>query len=215
MDKGARRGLAASAGSARRAARAALGLIAAAASALGLVGGCASQEKLRDQELTQLLAWLPGRYESGVQADSSARRSLEPPPQRIALLIVKVYTPRLGRHVLFAQETAADDPRRVMSERMWSFRVDNRRGILETVYAFKDPVRWRDGQEHLELFTSVVAEDVLTVPGCELAWEKAGEEFTATQDQKLCRDAGGTAVRSAEQTSDTLVLGEYRFGKTR
>lgn len=216
MDEGARRGLVSCAGSARGAAPlAALGLIAAAASALGLVGGCASQEKLRNQELTELLGWLPGRYESGVQADSSARRSLEPPPERIALIIAKVSTPRLGRHVLFAQETAADDPRRVMSERMWSFRVDDRRGILETVYAFKDPLRWRDGQEHLEVFTGVVAEDVLTVPGCELAWKKAGEEFTATQDQLLCRDAGGNAVRSAELTPDTLVLGEYRFRKTR
>ena len=68
---------------------------------------------------------------------------------------------------------------------------------------------------HLEVFTGVVAEDVLTVPGCELAWKKAGEEFTATQDQLLCRDAGGNAVRSAELTPDTLVLGEYRFRKTR
>src|SRR5207244_5131878 len=117
------------------------GLIAAAASALGLVGGCASQEKLRNQELTELLGWLPGRYESGVQADSSARRSLEPPPERIALIIAKVSTPRLGRHVLFAQETAADDPRRVMSERMWSFRVDDRRGALAHVCGVQETHR--------------------------------------------------------------------------
>src|SRR5438552_14673810 len=110
MDEGARRGLVFCAGSACGAAPlAALGLIAAAASALGLVGGCASQEKLRNQELTVLLGWLPGRYESGVQADSSARRSLDPPPERIALIIAKVSTQRLGRHVMFAKDTAADD----------------------------------------------------------------------------------------------------------
>jgi hypothetical protein len=199
---------------AERNALAALALIAATAPALGLLGGCASQEKLRQRELTQLLAWLPGRYESGLQVDS-ARRSLEPPHERIALVIVRVYTPRLGHHVLFAQETAADDPRRVMSERMWGFKVDEKRGILETVYTFKEPLRWRDGQEHLELFTGVVADDVVAVPGCELAWKKAGEEFTATQDPKLCRDAGDHAVRSGELTPETLVLGEYRFRKTR
>jgi hypothetical protein len=199
---------------AERNALAALALIAATAPALGLLGGCASQEKLRQRELTQLLAWLPGQYESGLQVDST-RRSLEPPHERIALVIVRVYTPRLGHHVLFAQETAADDPRRVMSQRMWSFTVDDKRGIVETVYTFRDPLRWREGLQNPELFTGVVADDVHSSPGCELAWKTTGEEFTATQDRKLCHAASGDAPRSAELIGDTLVLGEYRFRKTR
>ena len=199
---------------AERNALAALALIAATAPTLGLLGGCASQEKLRQRELTQLLAWLPGQYESSLQVDST-RRSLEPPHERIALVIVSVYTPRLGHHVLFAQETAADDPRRVMSQRMWSFTVDDKRGIVETVYTFRDPLRWREGLQNPELFTGVVADDVHSSPGCELAWKTTGEEFTATQDRKLCHAAGGDAPRSAELIGDTLVLGEYRFRKTR
>jgi CpeT/CpcT family (DUF1001) len=199
---------------AERNALAALALIAATAPAFGLLGGCASQEKLRQRELTQLLAWLPGQYESGLQVDST-RRSLEPPHERIALVIVSVYTPRLGHHVLFAQETAADDPRRVMSQRMWSFTVDDKRGIVETVYTFRDPLRWREGLQNPELFTGVVADDVHSSPGCELAWKTTGEEFTATQDRKLCHAAGGDAPRSVELIGDTLVLGEYRFRKTR
>jgi hypothetical protein len=199
---------------AERNALAALALIAATAPALGLLGGCASQEKLRQRELTQLLDWLPGQYESGLQVDST-RRSLEPPHERIALVIVRVYTPRLGHHVLFAQETAADDPRRVMSQRMWSFTVDDKRGIVETVYTFRDPLRWREGLQNPELFTGVVADDVHSSPGCELAWKTTGEEFTATQDRKLCHAASGDAPRSAELIGDTLVLGEYRFRKTR
>ncbi len=193
---------------------AALALIAATAPAFGLLGACASQERLRERELTELLAWLPGYYESGLQVDST-RRGLEPPHERIALVIVGVYTPRLGHHVLFAQETAADDPRRVMSQRMLSFRVDDKRGIVETVYTFRDPPRWREGLQNPELFTGVVADDVRSSPGCELAWKKTGEEFTATQDRKLCHDARGDAPRSAELIGDTLVLGEYRVRKER
>jgi hypothetical protein len=190
---------------------AALALVVAAAPAVGLLGGCASQGKLREEELTQLLAWLPGSYESG-QPDSDARRSLQPPHERIALIVARVYTPRLGHHVLYAQETAAEDPRRVMSERMWSFKVDDKRGILETVYTFREPVRWRDGLEHPELFTGVVVEDVRSVPGCELAWKKTGEEFTATQNLRLCGQAARTGS-AAELTPDMLVLGDYRFRK--
>ena len=217
MGEPVRRELGGAAPSAPRTALAVLWLLAAAAPATGLLGACASQGKLREAELTQLLAWLPGSYEGGAQSDSEARRGLEPPRERIALTVVGVYTPRLGHHVLFAQETAADDPRRVMSERMLSFHVDDKRGILESVYTFREPVRWRDGQEHPELFTAVTADDVLSVRGCELSWKKAGEEFTASQDPKLCSEAAHAAPgrMAAELTADLLVLGEYRFKKVR
>lgn len=193
-----------------------LGLIAAGSLALTLCAGCASEAKLREAELTQLLGWLPGGYESGSE-ERDARRALEPPQGRIALTIVKVYTPRLGHHVLFAQETAADDPRRVMSERMLSFAIDEKRGIVETAYTFREPLRWRDGQEHPELFTAVTPEDVQSARGCELTWKKAGEQFTATQDPKQCGEAKRAAPgrTAAELTPELLVLGDYRFRKTR
>lgn len=183
---------------------------------LALAAGCASEAKLREAELTQLLGWLPGSYEGGSE-ERDARRALQAPQGRIALTIVKVYTPRLGHHVLFAQETAADDPRRVMSERMLSFSVDEKRGIVETVYTFHEPLRWRDGQEHPELFTAVTPEDVQSARGCELTWKKAGEEFTATQDPRQCAEARRTAPgrTAAELSPELLVLGDYRFRKTR
>src|SRR4029077_12704241 len=127
---------------------------------------CADEAKKRESELTELLGLLPGSYENGAQANSDPQNGVRPPHAHVALLIAKVYSPRLGHHVLFAQETAAEDPLRVMSERLFSFTVDEKRGILESVYTFTEPLRWREGPEHLELFTSVVAEDVRSVPGC-------------------------------------------------
>jgi len=174
-----------------------------------MLAGCADEAKKREGELAQLLGWLPGRYDNTAQANSA-----NPPHARIALLIAKVYTPRLGKHVLYAQETAADDPRRVMSGHMFSFQVDEKRGILETVYAFAEPLRWRDGPEHLDLFTGVVAEDVLGVPGCELVWKKDGERFTAATDPKLCHDPSAAAL-TAELHSDSLDLAGYQFKKLR
>ncbi len=188
---------------------------AGAAAVLALLGACADQTKRLESELTQLLAWLPGSYEGSAAPD--AQRGREPAGQRIALVILKVYTPRLGHHVLYAQESAADDPRRVMSERMLSFTVDEKRGIVETLYTFAEPLRWRDGQEHPELFTSVVVEDVRSVPGCELVWTRAGERFTAAQDPKQCRERAGAAAGepAAELSADSLVLAGYDFRRTR
>jgi hypothetical protein len=188
---------------------------ATALAVLGLLGACADQTKLRESELTQLLDWLPGRYDNTAQADSDPQRGVQP-HDRIALIIVKVHTPRLGHHVFYVQEMAADDPRRVMSERMFSFKVDEKRGIVETVYTFAEPRRWRDGQEHPELFTGVVVEDVQS-GGCELLWKKSGEQFSAAHDAKLCHSASADAAAEpqAELTADSLLLAGYRFRKTR
>jgi len=186
-----------------------------AAAALILCGACADEAKKRESELAQLLEWLPGSYDNGEQAASDAARGVRPAHEHVALTIVKVYTPRLGHHVLFAQEKAADDPLRVLSERMFSFKVDEKRGILETVYGFVEPLRWRDGQEHLELFTSVLVDDVRSVPGCELQWKKQGEKFSAAPDPKLCSLAGAPGESAAELTGDSLLLGDYRYRKLR
>ena len=185
---------------------------ATAIAALGLLGACADQTKLRESELTQLLGWLPGRYDNTAQADSDAQRGVQPPHDRIALIIVRVYTPRLGHHVFYVQEMAADDPRRVMSERLFSFEVE-KRGILESVYTFAEPLRWRDGQRNIELFTSVVTEDVQG-EGCQLLWKKSGERFIATHDPGVCPDAPGAAPQ-AELAAGVLSSGDYKFRRTR
>ena len=93
-------------------------------------------------------------------------------------------------------------------------RSDEARGILETVYSFAEPLRWRDGPEHLDLFTGVVAEDVLSVPGCELVWKKDGERFSAATDPKLCHDTSAAAVTAA-LSNDSLELAGYQFKKLR
>jgi hypothetical protein len=186
-------------------------LLASAVATLALAG-CANEAKKREAELTQVLDWLPGSYDNAAQANSDPQNGVRPPHAHVALLIVKVYTPRLGHHVLFAQESAGDDPLRVMSERLFGFAVDERRGILATVYTFAEPLRWRDGQEHAEVFTSVVVDDVRGVPGCELVWKKDGASFTAAPDAKLCHDSSAAAAR-AELTGDSLELAGYRFRK--
>jgi hypothetical protein len=178
---------------------------------LAALGGCADQTKLREAELTQLLAWLPGSYESVPQPERDAPGA-RTQHERIALVVVGVHSPRLGHHALYAQEMAADDPRRVMSERILSFKVDEKRGILESVYTFVEPLRWRDGQQNPLLFTSLQPEDVQTVPGCELVWKKGAARFTAAVDAERCRTSGAGAV---ELSAEFFSYGGYQFRRAR
>ena len=181
---------------------------------LVLLLACTDQTKVHETELVELLAVLPGHYDNTAQVEADARSHLSPPHDAVALTITHVYTPRLGHHVYYAQESAADDPRRVFSEKMYSFTVDEKRGIVETMYEFVEPLRWRDGQQNKELFTSVTTDDVQP-EGCQLLWKKKDEGFVATHDPKACPDAGGGAVLpQAEFNAGVLTIGEYKFRRT-
>lgn len=98
--------------------------VAVVAAAAALLGGCAANPaKQSEADLTKLLSWLPGTYDNTAQADEDVRRGVRPPHDRIRLVIVRVYAPRLGKHVLYVQEMDPDDPNRVMSEHMLTFEV--------------------------------------------------------------------------------------------
>jgi hypothetical protein len=183
--------------------------------AVSLLGACTDQTKVHEGELTSLLAILPGHYDNTAQAEADARSGVHPGHDAVALTITHVYTPRLGHYVYYAQETAADNPLRVLSEKMYGFQVDEKRGVVETIYEFNEPLRWRDGQRNKELFTSVTIEDVQP-EGCQLLWKPKDAGFVAHHDPKVCADPGGsTAPPVAELSAGVLNVGDYKFRKGR
>jgi hypothetical protein len=192
--------------------RAAAGFLAALTCAAVLAAaGCASgPPKATEADLTLMLTMLPGRYDNGAQAQADLRTGAHPAHESVALLILHVYTPRLGHYVYYAQESAGDDPRRILGQKMYSFQLDEKRGIVETLYEFVEPARWRDGAQSKELFTAVQLEDVQPEL-CQLIWKKQGEGFVAAHDPKACPDSGGAAVSQAELTAGALSSGDFKF----
>jgi hypothetical protein len=180
------------------------------------VGGCAAEQlqHKREGELAELLSWLPGRYDNVAQAERDAKSGVHPAHQKIAIVIIPVQTPRLGHHVFYAQEMSVDSPQLVVSERMLSFDIDAKRGIVGLIYNFIEPSRWRDGAQNPQIFTGVMVEDVAPL-GCELIWERSGERFTANHDPKHCHRAGGADEGGPEAvvTSESLTLGGFEFRK--
>jgi CpeT/CpcT family protein DUF1001 len=187
------------------------------AALLLIVAGCAQQpqhsHKVTETQMLALLAVLPGTYDNSAQAELEARNGARPAHVAVALTITHVFAPRLGHYVYYAQETAADDPRRVLSQKIYSFQFDDKRGIIETLYQLVEPLRWRDGQLNKDLFTSLVTEDV-QAEGCQLMWKKKDDGFVATHDPKVCPDpGGGAAVTQAEFNAGVLTVVDYKFRK--
>jgi hypothetical protein len=158
-------------------------LLAAAAIVLA---ACTSQEARREAELAQVIQLLPGRYDNTAQARADALAGVRPPHEALALAVVPVYAPMVGNNVFYVQEMAADDPRRVMAQKLWTFESTGE-GIVQSVWTLSEPLRWRDAHLNPEVLQSLMAQDVARSRGCELTWKKIDTRFVASNDPARCR----------------------------
>jgi hypothetical protein len=157
--------------------RAALGL-----AALALAATVFAKPKKEEVFLAQLAAMLAGSYDNIAQARGDAGHP------GVRLMIVPVKAPLVGDNVFYVQEMAADDLRRVFSQKLWVLNpIPKREQSMLTQLDMKEPVRWRDGQNNRDLFRSMLMQDLLARPGCDLLWQRDGEGFKAALQANACR----------------------------
>lgn len=162
----------------------------AALPACGIVAlsACSTQADLRKTELTALALQLPGDYDNARQA----------------LAILRLAAPLVGDQVFYVRETAGDDARRVISERIWSLDVAAGH-IVGAVYAFDEPERWRGGADNPQLFRSLLMRDLRPLAGCAQLWQKSVHGFSAESASASCR-------RSWRLEGDELSFSEHAPG---
>ena len=187
--------------------------IALAPLALAFLSACASQAKQAEADLSTLAEWLPGRYDNVEQLGGDSMR------QAVVLRVVPFYAAPIGKAAFYVHETAADDPRRVLSQRIIAFDLDAKRErIVQAIFTLTEPGRWRDAHENPDLFTGLIPhEDLRPMQGCELVWKRETDRFVGANDPARCRStsrATGASVKlemRAELTPDELALGERPY----
>jgi len=102
------------------------------------------EEKNQGLDFAQMMRWLPGTYSSTAQHDEDVK-ARKPPHEALAVAIVPIDSPIMGAHTFYLQESAADDPRRVMVQQVLTFEIANGK-IKESLATLVEPRRWRDGQ---------------------------------------------------------------------
>jgi hypothetical protein len=180
-----------------------------------LLPACKAQLKKAESELAEIAELLPGRYNNAAQSEEEAAAG-RPAHAALALDIVRLDMPMLSNYVFYSQESAANDARRITGQRLMTFEPAKDGSIIETVYTFAEPGRWRDGHLNAGLFKSIMREDTKPLGGCDLLWKKDGEKFTATNKKDTCR-VTSAALGSVkvdmrrELSADELAMAELSY----
>ncbi len=137
--------------------------------------GCAAGLKKAQSNLAEIGDLLPGRYNNVAQAedDAKAGRDLH---TAVQLDIVRIEMPMLSDYVFYAQETGAEGQRRIVTQRLLTFDAVDDGSVVERVYNFSEPGRWRDGHLNPGLFTGMMFRDTQPLAGCDLLWKKTGPD---------------------------------------
>ena len=180
-------------------------LAALAFGAFALTGCAAQQGNKRNEVLLQdMQKRLPGRYDNAAQARSDTQAGVREPHESLNLLIAPANAALVGKIAYYVRETASDDPRRVLSQRIWVLGhaedLHTKVQLVEQhIYLFKEPQRWVHVGDDPELLQSLLPEDLQQLPGCELIWFRRDEVYEAHRKVENCSPAAKSEGLLLEQ----------------
>jgi hypothetical protein len=180
-------------------------LLVIAGATLSLAASCAQKEdKSDDAAFASLQTRLPGRYDNLAQVRSLARAEPAESVPALDLLIAPANAALIGKATFYVRETAAGDPKRVLSQYIWVFgRVvpvhgkkakdkdapDKAEFLEQRFYLFKEPQRWLRAGEQPEMLQSMLPEDLQRLSGCDLLWKTQEGGFLAERRSTTCSPA--------------------------
>lgn len=160
-------------------------LVAMALAMALVLSACGGTAQQRRGELAELARLLPGDYDNLEQVRASEPGAVP----GVRMVIVPVYAPLVGEDIFYVQEMAADDPRRVIAQRLINLEITPDGRVLQGIFVFEEGGRWRDGHQRPDVFKSLLPNDLKLVEGCDLEWRAAGRRFTARNNPATCRVA--------------------------
>jgi hypothetical protein len=166
--------------------------------------GCASTGARREEELAVLAARLPGDYDNLAQVKAEAA-SAGTGHAAMRLRISALSVPIVSQYVFHVRETAADDPRRVIAQSIWTLSLLGDQ-LVQSRYQFAEPERWRTADP--AVLRALLPRDLRLLGGCELRWTRAGTDMNATGKLGSCRDTQAGAEGGELLVEQWQIQGE-------
>jgi hypothetical protein len=177
-----------------------------------LLAGCKTEASRREADFDKLIKALPGQYDNRTQASNDERGE----HAAVALLIQPLDAITVGKIVMFVRETAANDPRRILAQHIWTFDLDKKQQLVQSIYLFKEPQRWVHAVDDPYVMQSLLPDDLTLLSGCNLTWSKSDFGFQASTKAAECKGSAGAEglliEQSAELRGTDLLLNEQLSG---
>lgn len=164
-----------------------------------------SAAKLKDADLETICNWFGGAYDIATTSGGIGELGH-------VLTVERVSSPMIGWHVFYAEERDANG--RLIAQEFLSFELaPKKKSIVQTSYSLREPLRWENGLERIDIFKSMIGDDLDPAYGCEIFWSRDAKGFTGRSTPHACRlraRSSGDALQI--DLSARLTPGEFMYG---
>ena len=160
-------------------------------------GAMADDSAILDKDLAHLMTWLPGVYDNQEQVYFEDEQDIADTLRhgRVHTVLKPVNLPCLGAHVFYLQQYVDDDSAQIDRQRLYVLNPDYERNAVKMqIYTFNAAELWVDAHLDPTQLAQLTMDQVQTVPGCEVLWQRKVNQFLGQTQRHACPD------RSAERT---------------
>lgn len=173
---------------------------------LALAAASALAAKYKEGELDQIANWFAGVYDEAPAKGAAAGDGH-------VLIIERVSSPMISWHVFYGEER--DSSGAVIAQQFLSFELaGDKKSIVETSFAFKEPRRWQGALERPDIFKAMIADDLLPASGCEIFWVRSTAGYVGHTNAGACRlRSRVTGISMQVDIVTRLTSAEYIHGE--
>jgi len=149
-------------------------------------------------EVTALEQLWSGVRDSSEQVVMSSDSLGTPWPQtserRVRTIVAPVQLPWLGGHVLYLEEFLEDEAERPRRQLLARLVPGAAHGVKVELFGLRTAQRWLHLNYRPPLQAQLTAADLMATPGCDLLFQRAGDQFRGGTTGRQCVGQSGTAA---------------------
>lgn len=163
-----------------------------------------------DRDFKLMMQWFGGRYDNQEQVYFEENQNLDENlrHERIHHIFFPVDIPDVPGTNFYVQQYLNDDPESIYRQRIYAFEPDyTRQAVRLTIYTPKDVKALVNAHETPDKLTGLAPDDLDTRPGCQVYWEREGQQFMGSMVEGAC---DFVSERSGKRIiiSDDLLLND-------
>ncbi len=153
------------------------------------------------RDLGLIAQWFEGEYDNDEQLWVENRSDwwgkADEKHERIHAVHKRINADKVGKYVFYVEEYLDDDRSKVSRQRIVSFvSMKDKPGIIMKLYFIKDAEKYLiAGDSHEEVLANVTLESLFGLDGCDVIFQRNGEEFEGSMADKAWQFGKGDELR--------------------
>lgn len=165
------------------------------------------------RDLIKLTQWFEGEFDNDSQIWFENRYGWKGDPaerhNQMHATHFRINAPTIGEHVFYVEEFIDKDTSNISRQRIVAFSsLQPAVGIKMVIYFIKDAKKFIRAYQHPEILANITQEDLFGLEGCDVIFQRQGEQYHGSMEAKACQFGEGELRRYSVHD---MIISEHQY----